>query len=289
MASDTMTADITVLKPISKLNIITVEEFNLILQAEEMLVSPDVEVYEKYLGDIKAIVEKLPITHHKYLCKWFCPIAFKYSIVNRELYNRRQTTIGRLMGLENVWNWHYIDPHMQETVVIQTWNDPKTAIDDKKLVREYYRNVIKGAKTYDDKGNLVDVDPKTTLMAAKQLEASHDSTRKKAPTTLNIGGDVKGDVIAGSVSKTIIDHPDAIPGFLDMGVKEKLKAAQKMIEQTQDPTLRYPEDYEDGREDLDSNAPYEDMTDEESAQIEREDRNAGENYDKLMQDREKKK
>jgi len=274
-----MTADIMVLKPISKLKILTVEEFNLILQAEEMLVSPDVVVYEKYLSDIEAIVEKLPITHHKYLCKWFCPIAFKYSIVNRELYNRRQTTIGRLMGLENVWNWHYNDPHMREAVVLQVWNDPTSAIDDKKLVRELYRGVIENDE----------VEMKDKLAAAKQLEASHDSTRKKAPTTLNIGGDVKGDVIAGSVSKTIIDHPDAIPGFLDMGVKEKLKAAQKMIEQTQDPTLRYPEDYEDGREDLDSNAPYEDMTDEESAQIEREDRNAGENYDKLMLDREKKK
>jgi len=271
-----MTADITVLKPVSKLNILTIEEFNLILQAEEMLVSSDVEVYEKYLSDIKEIVEKLPITHHKHLCKWFCPIAFKYSIVNRELYNRRQTTIGRLMGLESVWKWHYSDPHMREAVVLQVWNDPASAIDDKKLVRELYRGVIENGE----------VEMKDKLAAAKQLEASHDSTRKKAPTTLNIGGDVKGDVIAGNVSKTIIDHPDAIPGFLDMGVKEKISAAQKLIDQTTKPNHYYPEDCVDSEDDYDV---VDDMTDEESAEIEKADVEAGKNYEKLMKDREKKK
>jgi len=233
-----MTADITFLEPIAKNRDITDDECNTLLDAEEKLLSPDNSVFEQYCADVTAIVKKLPEAQHIFIAKWFAPIVYKLSVVNKAAYNRAPKTIGRLLGLDRIWRFHYQNPAMRESVVMQVWNDPDEAIDDKKLIREYYRDIMKLDDSdvvtgYDKHGQPMHNElavKRLKMDALKALEGSHESGRKKAPQTVNVKGDFKGDMVSGDVTKMIIKNPEMIPNFMDKGVKEKIRAARRIIE-----------------------------------------------------------
>jgi len=258
-----MTADITFLEPIAKNRDITDDECNTLLDAEEKLLSPDNAVFEKYCADVSAIVEKLPPAQHIFIAKWFAPIVYKLSVVNKAAYKRAPKTIGRMLGLDRVWRFHYQNPVMRESVVIQVWNDPDEAIDDKKLIREYYRDILKLDDSevvtgYDKNGNPTHSElaiKRLKMDALKALEASHESGRKKAPQALHVHGDMKGDVVSGDVTKMIIKNPEMIPNFMDKGVKEKIRAARRIIEDKKSEAkghkVVYVEDIEAEYEDVD--------------------------------------